>query len=112
MSIPTIGDFCHLLVTFTNSLVPDKKLGLIWMETVLHSDFIFEKLFLKKKQSADDKSMQDYPVLKCLIITIWVWAGSYKEAFHYHHLIGSNNHATSNSAIYSHETYQDKLSEA
>ena len=49
--------FCHLLMTFTNSLDPDqtdRMLVLIWIQTVWYSDNVPERICLKR--SADDNS--------------------------------------------------------
>ena len=53
---PASSNFCRLLITFANSFDPDqahKMSGLIWVQTVWHSDVIPERLFWKsnlKKQ--------------------------------------------------------------
>ena len=47
-SLPTSGDFCHLLITFANSLDPDQarqNVGLIWIQTV-------DTLMVLKKNAA------------------------------------------------------------
>ena len=42
----------------------DKMSGLIWIQTVLHSDGIPERLILKKKISRGQERMQNYAVGK------------------------------------------------
>ena len=44
----TVIYWCRLLITFANSLDPDKMSGLIWIQTVWHSDGIPERFFSKK----------------------------------------------------------------
>ena len=49
-SFPTSGHFFCLLITFANSLDPDQarqNVGLIWIQTVRHSDGIPEDCFEK-----------------------------------------------------------------
>ena len=51
-SFPARGDFCHLLITFANSLDPDQDRqtsDLISIQTVSHTDGIPERFFLLKK---------------------------------------------------------------
>ena len=56
-SFPTSGNFCRPLISFSNSL--DKTLGLIWIQTVWHSDGIsfvfFEKVNFKKNPQITKK---------------------------------------------------------
>ena len=55
-SLPT-SIVCSVLITFANSLEqirPNKTSGLIWIQTIWHSDGILKKLILKK--STDDKN--------------------------------------------------------
>ena len=59
-SFPASGDFFFLLIIFANwtQIRPDKMSGLIWSQTVWHSDGIPERPFWKKlikKKSTDDK---------------------------------------------------------
>ena len=64
-----------LLITFANSLNPgqaQQKSGLIWIQTVWHSDGIPERLFLQKlilKIHKQQKSMQNYPACKELVLS-------------------------------------------
>ena len=43
-SFPGSGYFCHLLITFANSLDQDQA-DLIWIQTVWHADIIPERFF-------------------------------------------------------------------
>ena len=72
-SFPTSGDFCHLLITFANSLDPDQawKKCRAWSGSKLFdtlmvflTDF-FEKVNFKKIYRRQ-KSMQNYPACKVL----------------------------------------------
>ena len=53
-SLPASGEFCHLLITFANSLDPDQGRQKD-PKCFRHSDGISKKLILKK--SADDKKV-------------------------------------------------------
>ena len=51
------GAFCHVLITFANSLDPDQD----WqnVQSIWHSDGVYEILFLKVwKKSADDRKIK------------------------------------------------------
>ena len=50
--LPAMDDLCRLLITFAASLGPDQAdqmSGLIWIQTVCHSDRLPEKKFLAKE---------------------------------------------------------------
>ena len=57
-SLPASGKFCHLLITFANSLDPDQA---------RHSAGIPEKL-VSKKAAGENKSWKDYPA--CIELTV------------------------------------------
>ena len=70
-SFPTNGDFCHLLITFANNFdpgQPHKTSGLIWIQTVWHSDgttlmvFLIDFFVLKKNPQTTKMPFQ--PTLK------------------------------------------------
>ena len=65
----------NLYKTFLTQIRPDKALGLIWIQTVWHSDGIPEKVFLKvdfeKKKSANDKKHEKLPHMQSCLQTIW-----------------------------------------